>query len=102
MRKIILYIFIISLCGCGTITNLKRPVLFKTDYDTPEKGIAYYGGVGFDIDMLEENIALGVIDMPFSFVFDTLTLPAVFFIKSSAQFTEYERETVPPQSVPSY
>ncbi|BBM82294.1 YceK/YidQ family lipoprotein [Candidatus Uabimicrobium amorphum] len=99
MKKIILYTIMITLCGCGTMTNLGRPASLSADYDnTTEKYIEYYGGVGFDIDLLDESIALGIIDMPFSLVFDTATLPVVFFIKSSAQFAAYEKETVHPQA----
>ena len=103
MKKIILCFIIITLCGCGTITNLGRPVSVSADYDnTSERYIEYYGGVGFDIDLLEDSVALGIIDMPFSLAFDTVTLPIVFVIKSSAQFAEYERETVHPQATPQY
>lgn len=102
MKNTMLYFVLLGLCSCGTITNLQRPVSIKPDYGTPEKYVEYYGGVGFDIDMLEENTALGVVDMPFSLIFDTVTLPVVFFRKSSQQFTEYEKETVPDYSTPQH
>ena len=51
--------------GCGTIMNLANP--------HPSE-ILPYGGVAFDIDQTNHHPAF-LLDSPFSFVFDTLTLP---------------------------
>lgn len=58
--------------GCGTLHNIG----YRND------GPAIYGGVAFDIDLLDpansckgEGVVLGPLDMPFSFALDTATLP---------------------------
>lgn len=63
-----------SLTGCGTLVNFK---------DDPK----IYGGVQFDADMVhtiqtddrtvKSLAAIYAVDMPFSLVADTLTLPVV-------------------------
>lgn len=61
-----LAILIINLTACGTIINLTQG------------NYAVYGGVRNDFSAIQEGGVLGilaVIDLPLSFVFDTLLLP---------------------------
>jgi uncharacterized protein YceK len=71
----------LSLAGCGTVDNLCLP--------NPEAGkvpLHVYGGVEADVDFLNEDHPkseavkavfgpLTVIDLPLSFIGDTITLP---------------------------
>jgi uncharacterized protein YceK len=71
----------LNLAGCGTVDNLCLP--------SPETGkvpLHVYGGVEADVDFLNEDhpksevvkavfTPLTVIDLPLSFVGDTLSLP---------------------------
>lgn len=61
-----LAILLVNLTACGTIINLG-----KGDYTV-------YGGVRNDFNVIQEGGVLGVLavlDLPLSFVFDTLILP---------------------------
>lgn len=61
-----LVILLVNLTACGTIINLG-----KGDYTV-------YGGVRNDFNVIQEGGVLGVLavlDLPLSFVFDTLILP---------------------------
>lgn len=61
-----LVILLVNLTACGTIINLG-----KGDY-------AAYGGVRNDFNVIQDGGVLGVLavlDLPLSFVFDTLILP---------------------------
>ena len=61
-----LVILLVNLTACGTIINLG-----KGDYTV-------YGGVRNDFNVIQDGGVLGVLavlDLPLSFVFDTLILP---------------------------
>ena len=61
-----LVVLLVNLTACGTIINLG-----KGDYTV-------YGGVRNDFNVIQEGGVLGVLavlDLPLSFVFDTLILP---------------------------
>lgn len=61
-----LAILLVNLTACGTIINLG-----KGDYTV-------YGGVRNDFNVIQDGGVLGVLavlDLPLSFVFDTLILP---------------------------
>lgn len=65
-RAIILLYIILSLTACGTITSLA------------EKDYGVYAGVIKDFHLMQEGgvfSVLAVIDLPLSFVLDTLMLP---------------------------
>ena len=81
MTKIILIAFIsLSLSGCGSFSNLVKMMMPQRCDDS--NGYIY-GGVLTDCTMISKGfsstnpakIGFGVIDMPFSFLADTLMLP---------------------------
>lgn len=66
IKAVCFVIFIANLTACGTIINLTQG-----DY-------AVYGGVKNDFSAIQDGGVFGVlavIDLPLSFVFDTLLLP---------------------------
>jgi uncharacterized protein YceK len=67
-------LFFFAVAGCGTYGNL-YPESFLAAGDFPERHkdekIEVYGGIQRDL----RNLPLGAVDVPFSFIGDTLTLP---------------------------
>lgn len=66
MKNLLALVLVASLSGCGSIMNFEH-------FDS---GPRVYGGVQIDAsgDCWEEN-AIGIVDLPFSFVMDTALLP---------------------------
>ena len=72
-----------SLTGCGTVMNFMEPGTAGLPENAGEKSI--YGGIGCDIELISSSewfwekmkalILAGLIDLPLSFVMDTVTLP---------------------------
>src|SRR5579871_4117070 len=84
IRLLGLAVFALLGGGCGTVGNLRPPG--ESVAGDPEKRV--YGGIRSDLDHVQYNldsskprmlfplaVALGLFDLPFSFVGDTLTLP---------------------------
>lgn len=78
-------LFLIFLCGCGTIMNLSH----SPQKQSPAQLLTmdYYGGLKSDIYLMAASGGLfllpGLIDLPLTLLGDTLTLPIVGASKSS-------------------
>lgn len=67
--RLVLLAVVAQLCGCGTLVSLSAQ-----DYTA-------YGGVLRDFELIRSGgvmSVLAVVDLPLSFVFDTLLLPLTF------------------------
>lgn len=101
-RSALVGVCLIFACGCGTVVNLSR-------FSDKQCGTVAYGGVDWDLEKATEKhdaalknpprrnfesvdgnqSALLLLDVPFSFVGDTLTLPIAWYAERNR---EYERK----------
>lgn len=106
MRRLALFLapFTILLSGCATAANLFY-------FHEEEGGKRMYGGVIADLGAIRESatqgrarpIACAALDLPFSFVGDTLTLPVTFCAELSRTFQKRDaiiHATAAPEQFP--
>jgi len=96
--SLLLILLTCSLTGCGTISNLN-------EQDQPliglHRDVSVYGGVRNDIRWFWQNYPCWIIDLPFSAVGDTVTLPLVLYQQNNSTPAVPESQASTPARINS-
>ncbi|WP_372367416.1 hypothetical protein [Candidatus Uabimicrobium sp. HlEnr_7] len=79
-KKLICILLVVTICGCGTYLNLQSDQAQKV---LGIEGLPY-GGVMYDFTFMVIAYPFGIlllVDVPFTLIGDTLTLPYILYAK---------------------